>query len=104
MSSRCAPSTSPIGPIPGAASTNAPCCAVVAVVRPGLVLLDVQGRIPHPAHRPPGQAAEVDDQVGRDPSDLAIDLFGLEDQGAQRLTVRPVNASSLALRSSRTRS
>ena len=26
MSSRCAPSTSPIGPTPGAASTKAPCC------------------------------------------------------------------------------
>ena len=37
---------------------------VVAVVRPGVVLEDVDGRIADSADRPPVQRPEVDDQVG----------------------------------------
>ena len=58
---------------------------VVAVVRPGVVLLDVDRRIADAADRPPGEAAEVDDQVRGHVADVPVDLLGPEHQGAQRL-------------------
>ena len=61
---------------------------VVAVVRPGVVLPDVDRRVADAADRPPGQAAEVDDQVRGHVADVPVDFLGPEDEGAQRLARR----------------
>jgi hypothetical protein len=48
---------------------------VIAVVGAGVVFLDVQFGVADAADRAPRQAAEVDDQVGSDVADIAVDLF-----------------------------
>ena len=48
---------------------------VIAVVGAGVVFLDVKRRVADAADRAPVEAAEVDDQVGRYVTDLAVRLF-----------------------------
>ena len=68
----------------GAARMNAPCWAWLQSSGPGVVLPDVERRVADAADRPPGQAAEVDDQVGRHVADRPVDLLRLEDERAER--------------------
>ncbi len=67
MWSRCAPATSPIGPIPVRASTKAPCCEWLhsrpARTHPPWTCKPGSSSA---SRRPPGQGAQVDDQVRGD--------------------------------------
>ncbi len=57
---------------------------VVAGIRAGVILSNVETTVADAAHRAPVKTTEVDNQVGSYLADLAIDLLGLEDQGAAR--------------------
>ena len=83
MSSRWAPSTSPCSGLFDAGEDERAVLGVVAVVRPGVVLLDVDRRVADAADRPPGEAAEVDDQVGGHVADARGRPPRAEDQGAR---------------------
>ena len=69
MSSRWAPVDLALQRAVGGGQDERAELGVVAVVGAGVVLADVERRVADAADRPPGQAAEVDDQVRGDVAD-----------------------------------
>jgi hypothetical protein len=60
---------------------------VVAIIGPGVVLLDVERSIADLADGTPVEIAEIDNQVGGYVADLAVNLLGLEDARSHRLAL-----------------
>ena len=61
---------------------------VVGVVGTGVVLEGVDAAHADRADRPPGEVAEVDDQVGRDAAHLAVEVLGSKRLRADRPALR----------------